>query len=115
MLNQVGTLGRGVRVEVVTCVIGLTATTWQFAGIVTARVGKTAREGGNRMAQMGHAEEQCRHITWGPSERSRDQRRRGARFPGSWTFVSTTASLSMRSRGTPRGGAGRRSQTGRWR
>ena len=45
-----------------------------FSGIVTARLGKTAREGGRRMARLGHAEEQWRHVTWGASERTRDQR-----------------------------------------
>src|SRR5436305_605822 len=35
-----------------------------FSGIVTARLGKTAREGGKRMARLGHAEEQWRHVTW---------------------------------------------------
>ena len=39
------------------------------------------------MTLMGHAEEQCRHVTWGASERTRDQRRRSARFQGSWIFV----------------------------
>ena len=57
-------------------IIGLTATVPRFGGIVTAWLGKTAREGGKRMTLMGHAEEQCRHVTWAPSERSRDRRRR---------------------------------------
>ena len=57
-------------------ITGLTATAPQFAGIVTVWLGKTAREGGSGMTLMGHAEEQCRHVTWGASERSRDQRRR---------------------------------------
>jgi hypothetical protein len=69
-------MSHGTSVKTVTRVIGLTATAGRFAGIVTAKVGKTAREGGKRMALMGHAEEQCRHVTWGASERSRDQRRR---------------------------------------
>jgi hypothetical protein len=51
---------------------GLTATAREFRGIVTVWLGKTAREGGRRMTLMGHAEEQCRHVTWGAS----DQRRR---------------------------------------
>ena len=42
---------------------GLTATARGFRGIVTAWLGKTAREGGRRMTLMGHAEEQCRHVT----------------------------------------------------
>src|SRR5689334_21806717 len=55
---------------------GSVSTVPGFPGIVTARLGKTAREGGRRMALLGHAEEQCRHVTWGASERTRDQRRR---------------------------------------
>src|ERR1051326_180835 len=57
-------------------ITGSVSTVPGFSGIVTARLGKTAREGGKRMTLMGHAEEQCRHVTWGASERTRDQRRR---------------------------------------
>ena len=60
----------------VALITGLTATVSPGAGIVTAWLGKTAREGGKRMALMGHAEGQCRHVTWGASVRNRDQRRR---------------------------------------
>ena len=69
-------LGRDAGVTSVALITGLTATVLRFGGIVTAWLGKTAREGGQRMTLMGHAEEQCRHVTWGASERSRDQRRR---------------------------------------
>ena len=76
LLRHVSSLGRDAGVTFVVRLTGLTATAPRFGGIVTAWLGKTAREGDGRMALMGHAEEQCRHVTWGPSERSRDQRRR---------------------------------------
>ena len=76
MLQRVRDFGRGAGVTSGAGLTGLTSTAWSFRGIVTAWLGKTAREGGWRMALMGHAEEQCRHVTWGASERTRDQRRR---------------------------------------
>ena len=76
LLRVMSLLSRDADVALVARITGLTATALQFRGIVTARVGKTAPEGGRRMALMGHAEEQCRHVTWGASERNRDQRRR---------------------------------------
>jgi hypothetical protein len=69
-------LGGDADVASVARIIGLTSTVLRFGGIVTAWLGKTAREGGKRMTLMGHAEEQCRHVTWGTSERSRYPRRR---------------------------------------
>jgi hypothetical protein len=56
-------LGRDAGVTPVALITGLAVTARRFAGIVTAWLGKTAREGGKRMALMGHAEEQCRHVT----------------------------------------------------
>ena len=76
MLWLVSLLSRDADVAPVARYTGLMATAPRFAGIVTPQLGKTAREGGNGMTLMGHAEEQCRHVTWGASERSRDQRRR---------------------------------------
>ena len=46
MLRDVGTLGRDAAVTSVIRIIGLTAIAPQFAGIVIAGLGKTAREGG---------------------------------------------------------------------
>ena len=76
LLRYVSGLGGDAGVASVVRFTGLTATAPRFGGIVTAWLGKTAREGDGRMALMGHAEEQCRHVTWAPSERSRDRRRR---------------------------------------
>ena len=63
LLQYVSTLGRDTVGAFVVRITGLTATAPGFGGIVTAWVGKTAREGGKRMTLMGHAEEQCRHVT----------------------------------------------------
>ena len=76
VLRHVSTLGSDAAVTLVIRSTRLTATGPRFGGIVIAGLGKTAREGGKRMALMGHAEEQCRHVTWGASRRSRDLRRR---------------------------------------
>ena len=76
LLRYVIILGRDAVEASVIRITGLTVTMRGFRGIVTAWLGKTAREGGKRMTLMGHAEDQCRHVTWGRSERSRDRRRR---------------------------------------
>ena len=76
ILWHVSTLGSDAPVTSVIRLTGLTATAPPFGGIVIAGLGKTAREGGQRMTLMGHAEELCRHVTWGASRRSRAQRRR---------------------------------------
>ena len=76
VLRHVSTLGSDTAVTLVIRSTRLTATGPRFGGIVIAGLGKTAREGGKRMALMGHAEEQCRHVTWGATERSLGQRRR---------------------------------------
>ena len=70
--RRVSAFDRDAGVTPVALITGLAPTARRFAGIVTAWLGKTAREGGKRMTLMGHAEEQCRHVTWG----ARDQRRR---------------------------------------
>ena len=63
VLRHVSTLGSDAAVTLVIRSTRLTATAPRFGGIVIAGLGKTAREGGKRMTLMGHAEEQCRHVT----------------------------------------------------
>ena len=63
LLRYVSAFGRDAAVALVIRHTGLRATARGFRGIVTAWLGKTAREGGRRMTLMGHAEEPCRHVT----------------------------------------------------